>query len=271
MLARHRNVRRRECKRRRALRDLQQRVQIDRLLRLSGETLHLFFQIIHLCRGDEAEVAALERAVGHLRQKAAGAHAEAFLDRPRKRRIAHRRAAVQNDAADAVFRRKVQKTVEHGQRRQSRALRVQHEYDGTFRPLRDLKGARARGIKADAVVIAHHALDDRHVLPCAVLREEEAQRVVVKKEGVQIAALRADDLAVEHGVNVIGTALRRGDRNAAVDKRLQDRAGHRRLAAAAVRSGNEQSRRCLLHGLPSFCNLYKAFLLVCATVQIPMC
>ena len=154
---------------------------------------------------------------------------------------------------------------------QSRALRVQHEHDGTFRPLRDLKGARARGIKADAVVIAHHALDDRHVLPCAVLRKEEAQRVVVKKEGVQIAALRADDLAVEHGVNVIGTALRRGDRNAAVDKRLQDRAGHRRLAAAAVRSGNEQSRRCPLHGLPSFCNLYKAFLLVCATAQIPMC
>ena len=85
------------------------------LASLGGETLHLLFQIVHLCRGDEAEVTTLERAVGHLRQKAACAHAEAFFDRPRKRRIAHRRAAVQDDTADAVFRRKVQKTVEHGQ------------------------------------------------------------------------------------------------------------------------------------------------------------
>ena len=123
-------------------------------------------------------------AADQLRQKAAGMNAEAFFDRPRERRIAHRSAAVQNDAADAVFRCKVQKSVEHGQRRQSRALRVQHEYDGTFRPLCDLKGARARGVEADAVVIAHHALDDRHVLPRAVLRKEETQRVIVKKEGV---------------------------------------------------------------------------------------
>ena len=184
MLPRFRNIGRRKCERRRALCDFKQRVQVDRLACRSAEALHFFLQVFHLCRGDEAEVPALKRAVRQRRQKAAGTNAEARFDLPLERGIAHRGAAVQHNAADAAARHKAQESFQHGKHRQPRPLRVQHEHNGTLRPLRDLKGARARRCKADAVVIAHHALDERHIFPRAGLCKKETQCVIVKKEGI---------------------------------------------------------------------------------------
>lgn len=129
---------------------------------------------------------ALKRAVRQLRQKAAGTNAEARFDLPLERGIAHRGAAVQHNAADAAARHKAQESFQHGKHRQPRPLRVQHEHNGTLRPLRDLKGARARRCKANAVVIAHHPLDERHIFPRAGLCKKETQCVIVKKKGSKL-------------------------------------------------------------------------------------
>ena len=110
-----------------------------------------------------------------------------------------------------------------------------------------LEGARARARKPEPVVVAHDSLDDGKLTAAAVFREQVAQRVVVKEKGIEVRAFRADDPAVEHGVNIVRAALCRGDAASPVHKRLQDGAGDGRFAAAAVGSGENEPRKLRGH------------------------
>ena len=122
-----------------------------------------------------------------------------------------------------------------------------HKYDGAFCLLGKLEGARARARKPEAVVVAHHALDDGKLAAAAVFREQVAQCVIVKEKGIEIRTFRADDPAVEHGVNVVRAAFCRGDVASPVHKRLQNGAGNGRFAAAAVGSGENEPRKLRGH------------------------
>ena len=222
-------------------------VQIQTLLRLCGEELQLFAKIRHLGRSHKSQMAALEPAVRQLRQKAAGTYAEACFQLARKRRVAHGRAAVQNNTADPVFRLKLHKALHHGQHGQRRAARLHDKHDRAFCLLRDLIGAGAGRGQSKAVIVAHDALDDRRIAVRRVLRQQEAERLRVEEKRVEVGAFRADDPAVEHRVNVIRAAFGCGHAQAAVHQRLQNGAGHGRFAAATVRPGKNEAGSCFFH------------------------
>ena len=206
-----RKRRRHNVQRWRFARDGQQRVQIDRLFGLSGEALHFFAQICDLRRSHKAEMAAFQRAVRQIRQKAACLDAKAVFQHTRERRVGHRGAAVEDDAADAVVRQKVQKAAYRRQHRECRAARVHNEDHGRDRLLREFVGAGARTGQAEAVVIAHDALNDRDITAGGILREEEAKRIFVEEKRIEIRTFGPDDAAMEHRVNIIGAAFRGGD------------------------------------------------------------
>ena len=140
----------------------------------------------------------------------------------------------------------LQKALDRGKNRERRASGIYDENDGTFCLLGKLEGARARARKPEPVVVAHHALDDGKLAAAAVFREQVAQHVVVKEKGIEIRAFRADDPAVEHGVNVVRTAFC-GDAASPVHKHLQNGACGGRFAAATVGSGENEPRKLRGH------------------------
>ena len=185
-------------------------------------------------------MAAFERACRQARQIAAGFDAETRFELFGQRRVAHGRAAVEDDAADPALRLELQKALHRGQHGQRRAARVHDQYRGAGGLLRSLPCARARGGEAEAVIVAHDALDDGDGAACGVLREQIPERRLVKEKRVEIRAFCADDAAVEHGVDVIRAAFGRGDAQPPVYQRLQNGASHGRLPAAAVRPGDHE-------------------------------
>ena len=156
-------------------------------------------------------MAAFQRAVRQIRQKAARLDAKAVFQHTRERRVGHRGAAVEDDAADAVVRQKVQKAAYRRQHRECRAARVHNEDHGRDRLLREFVGAGARTGQAEAVVIAHDALNDRDITAGGILREEEAKRIFAEEKRIEIRTFGPDDAAMEHRVNIIGAAFRGGD------------------------------------------------------------
>ena len=61
---------------------------------------------------------------------------------------------------------------------------------------------------AQTVIIAHDPLNHRDIAVLTVVSQQIAHGVAVKKERVEVRAFRADDPAVEHGVDVIRAALK---------------------------------------------------------------
>ena len=223
------------------MREREKSVDIQRLFRLRGERLHLFAEISDLPRRHEPQMAALEHAFVEPRQKAEAPDAEALLDGGGERSVRHGGTLVEYNAADAALGPEAQKPFddrEHGERR---AARVHHEHDRRFRNEGELIRARFPCGEPRAVIKAHCPLDNAHIAPRGVFREQEAERVFRKKMQIEIGALRADDAAVEHRVDVVRPAFERAGLQAAVQQRLQYGAHDRRLAAAAAHAGDHDS------------------------------
>ena len=196
-------------------------------------------------------MAALQRALRQPGQIAAGADAQPAFQLPRQRAVAHGTASVQNDALHVVVRREVQKALHRRHNGQRRPPCVHHQHHGAFRLPRRLIGAGAGGCQPQTVIIAHDPLNHRDIAVLTVVSQQIAHGVAVKKEAVQIGAFRADDPAMEHGVDVIRAAFCRAYPQTPRYQRLQNGAGDGGLAAAAVGTGQHQSEYVSLHSVLS--------------------
>ena len=152
---------------------------------------------------------------------------------------------------DAAIRCEVQKSLHRCQNRQRRAPGIDHQHHRAAGLPRRRIGAGSGGGKTQTVIVAHDALDDRDIAALRVVRQKIAHGVAVKKEAVQIGAFRADDPAMEHGVDVIRAAFRRAYPQTPRYQRLQNGAGDGGLAAAAVGTGQHQPGHSSLHSVLS--------------------
>ena len=196
-------------------------------------------------------MAAFQRTLWQPGQIAAGADAQPAFQLPRQRTVAHGTAPVQNDALHVVVRREVQKALHRRRNGQRRPPCVHHQHHGAFRFPRRLIGAGAGGCQPQPVIIPHDSLNDRHIAVLTVVSQQIAHGVAVKKERVEVRAFRADNTAVEHGVDIIRAAFRRAYPQSPPHQRLQHGAGNGGLAAAAVGSGKHQPGHSSLHSVLS--------------------
>ena len=204
-------------------------------------------QVGYLVRSDEPQVAALQRTLWQPGQIAAGADAQPAFQLPRQRTVAHGTAPVENDALHVVVRREVQKALHRRHNGQRRPPCVDHQHHGAVGRARRLVGAGAGGCQPQTVIIAHDPFNDRHIALLTIVRQQIAHGVGVKKERVEVRAFRADDPAVEHGVDVIRAAFCRAYPQTPRYQRLQNGAGDGGFAAAAVGTGQYQAGDFLLH------------------------
>ena len=184
-------------------------------------------------------MAALQRALGHGRQIAVDRHAALGLHGLFEPRIGHGRHAVENHARDAAVRAEGLIAAHHGGGGEGHALGIDHQHRRGRERLGHREGRRAVGIHGQAVVIAHRALDDVQIGRAP--DEPAAQAVFVQKIGVEVAAGRADDLRMEHGVDVVRAALEGSHVLAPVLQRLKQCTDHGGLAAAGAGSGDEHA------------------------------
>ena len=94
-------------------------------------------------------------------------------------------------------------------------------------------GAGLHAEDAVAVVESHDSLDDRYVVLGCCPCEEIPKCIGPYEVGIQILGPGPYDPAVEHGVDVIGSALERRDLQTAVYQCLKDTACYERLPASA--------------------------------------
>ena len=246
-----RQHRRRKVQGRRAAGDLQQGGEVQRFFRHGRQLAQLLLQICHLVRSNKSQMAALQRTLRQTGQVAAGADAQAVFQLPGQRAVAHGAASVQDDTLDAAIRCEVQKSLHRCQNRQRRAPGIDHQHHRAAGLPRRRIGAGSGGGKTQTVIVAHDALDDRDIAALRVVRQKIAHGVAVKKEAVQIGAFRADDPAMEHGVDVIRAAFCRAYPQTPRYQRLQNGAGDGGLAAAAVGTGQHQPGHSSLHSVLS--------------------
>ena len=182
-------------------------------------------------------MAAFQGAVLHHRQIAKGKHRPAELVRNRllHPRVQHGGAPVQNHAPDVALRVQIQKAPNHRQHRMGSPPGIHHQHRRSIRGHCHGVGA-GPGSHANAVVIAHNALDDGKA--AAVLRQGETQGVFVKKLQIQVSAGHPQGRGVEHGVDVVRAALEGPQVLFPPFQRRQQAGDEGGLSAAAVGSRN---------------------------------
>ena len=129
-----------------------------------------------------------------------------------------------------------------GSQRGEGALGVHHQHHGGIGGVGYVVGAGV-ALGADAVVVAHDALDDAALV--GALAQMEAKLHRGGEKGVQIFGADAQHPAMEHGVNVVGAAFVGLEGKATAVQRSQQGAGDGGLTAAGVGTGDEQT---VIHG-----------------------
>ena len=127
----------------------------------------------------------------------------------------------------------------HGQRL---PLRADDQHGGRVGRARQVGRGRGIGRAGNAVVKAHHALNDAAAIRWDGARELAAAFGLIDKKQVEITARDTQHGGMEHGVNVIRPAFECTQGFAAAAQRAQQRARNRGLAAAAVRAADQQAR-----------------------------
>lgn len=152
-------------------------------------------------------MAALQRALRQTGQIAAGADAQTVFQFPCQWAIAHGAAPVEDDTTDAAVRREVEKALHRRQDGKGRPSGIDHQHHGALGLPRHLIGAGPGEGEAQPVIIAHDPLYHRDIAAPGAAGQKIAQGIGIKEEGIQIGALRANDPAVEHGVDIIRAAF----------------------------------------------------------------
>ena len=222
-------------------------------MRLRGICQQIQFseQVRVLFRGHEAEVAALELCVLQVRQEPEDRESGLLFEHRFERAVQHLGAVRKDEGAEVAvglpgsgaLRHRPQ-TVHQSAQGQARALRADHQDDGQVQHVSDMPGAGLRRDTADTVVEAHDAFRHDDVCPGGVPVEQGLQPVFLREVQVEVVARDAEGRPVEHGVDVVRSALEGVDPRAPSLQRRQHRAGDRGLPAAGCRRREQQ----FIHG-----------------------
>ena len=236
-----RHLRQGPCQRRRAAGQGQQALHVHRLFRLGGQAPHLLFQVCHLGRRHQAQVAALQGTLGQRGQIPQGRDAQLPLQHRGQGFVGHGAAPVQDHAGAAAVRPEIQQPPQGGGQGQGGPFGLCHQHHRRFQHLGHVIGAGLGGAAPHAVVKAHHPFYHSHAAAFCPFQKQAPGQVFPGEIQVQVPAFGADDAAVEHGVDVIGAALEGSGRQAPLHKGLEQGAGHCGLAAAAAGGGQHQA------------------------------
>ena len=223
----------------------EQTVQIEALLRRVREPVELRLQIPDLLRGHKAEVPVGDLGLGHGRQAAVNGKPRLLRNRLVKgvHCFGH---PVQDHAAQRVGC-ETPEPFDFRCKRERLPARPHDQHGRGVGRAREVRGrGRVRGA-GNAVVKAHHTLDDAQPARRDVPRELAAHLGFVHKEQVEVSARDAEHRGMEHGIDVIRAALERRKRRAAPLERAQQRACHGGLAAARAGARDQQAGRVILH------------------------
>ena len=138
---------------------------------------------------------------------------------------------VDQHARNTAFRLEHHEALDRRRRARRRAGGVHHQQYGRPRQPRHLPGRLAAARRIHAVVIAHHALDDRDIRRTA---EQQRQILRLDQKAVQIVARPVADQLVKARVDVIRPNLAGRNVQPALPERRHQQKTRRRLAASAV-------------------------------------
>ena len=216
-------------------------VNIQVFFRQIGKGVQAAAEVADLISGDEAQVAAADGGLRGLGQETVG------LDPCRLRHesqlgVQHGGAAVEDDAADMALRAELGEALYGGSQRGEGTLGVHHQHHGGISGVGHMVGAGV-ALGADAVVVAHDALDDAALV--GALAQMEAKLGRGGEKGIQILGADAQHPAMEHGVDVIGAAFIGLEGKTTAVQRPQQGAGDGGFAATGVGAGKQQT---VIHG-----------------------
>ena len=184
-------------------------------------------------------MAALERQI-HMLFDVAHARQAGVM----RHRVAHQfvvmRAGnpVDQHARDAAVFPERHKALDRRRRACRRTGSVHHQQHGRPRQPRHLPCGLAAARRIHAVVIAHHALDDRDIRRAA---EQCRQIPRLDQKAVEVVARPAADQLVKARVDVIRPDLAGRDVQPALPECRHQQKARRRLAAAAARARQQDS------------------------------
>ena len=153
--------------------------------------------------------------------------------------LVHPRAhPVKNHPRNAAVRPVPDKTLHQRQHGLSQPPRIHHQHRrGQQRP-GQLKGRAPVRAKPRAVIVAHHALNERKItrLPRKAFPEKHPGRLFAGKIAVQVFCGCPDHPRMKHGIDIIRPALKRkGPESTFRERRQKPHREHRFPAAAAGR------------------------------------
>ena len=244
----------------RGFRDAEQPVEVDVLRGLLPDRPDPLFRRGKLFRRDEAQMTGWHLQILYHRKAAEHGDPRFPLDDLLQTGVVHRRNTVENDAGDPVVRAspylertlrearagplirfKGRDAADHRGQRHARALAVRHKNGGRFRHGSGFEAASADTDAAEAVEIAHRAFDHCDVRPRRVMCEQPARHLRAREKAVEIAGPDTEHRPVKHRIDVVRSALERGQTEAARLQRGEDTACHGRLAASALRRRDQDS------------------------------
>ena len=216
--------------------------EINGLFHLPGDSGKAMLKTRHLVGEDQPQVAALQDRFVHRRQIAQNPDA-GLCQNGLPMGVQHGFAVGEDHTGNMTGRAKVQHPLDLCRQGQADPLGAEDQDHGQVRQVRHLPGTGLVGA-VYPVVIAHGSLHQGELggLPGQGVSHPFG---ALKKE-VQVPAGQAQDLTVEHGVDIIRAALEALHGQAPVLKGPEKAAGHHGLAAAAVHGGEHET----LHGRP---------------------
>ena len=185
----------------------QQAIQIHMLPHQSRQHGELFLQSRHLCGSDQSQVPAFQGAVRALGEKTVDMDAGFPLDSLFQPGIEHGRDPVQEYPLDIGVGTERGHPLHQCRRRQSPAPPIQHQHRRRSGLPCQIIGTGV-ACHGNAVVVAHDPLDDADAAGGAVFIQQGAGGIPPQEKQIQIPRLGADDLAVEHGVDIVRPALK---------------------------------------------------------------
>ena len=235
----------------------QQSIEVDVGLGSVGQQVEFPLQVRVLFRGHETEVAAFKLRVLQMWEEPEDRQAGLCLQHRSQGTVQHL-GTVREDqspnvtvegrrfcAADGcrALRYSLQ-AIHESTQREARALRTGHQHDGQVQDVRHMPGTGLRGDAADPVIEAHDPFRHRDVRAGRIPGKELLQPVLRGEVQVEVVAGDAERRPVEHGVDVVRSALEGMDPEAPPFQRRQHRAGDRGLPAAGGRRREQE----FIHG-----------------------
>ena len=183
---------------------------------------------------------ALEAAIVEHGQIAVHGNAGLVLDEGFQTRVQHGRHAVENHASHPAVLAEPRETCHLGCYRTRTPTAVDDQHGRCFGGTGHVPRRRFVA-DCDAVVVAHDAFDDRDVAVQGAVSNQLPDLLFGREEQIEVARESADDLAVEHRIDVVGTAFTSSRLQPMPHERVQEPARECCLSPAASGSTDENA------------------------------